>query len=90
MKKKDERCKCIYCKRNKKWYSLMKKYDFTKKDREFLEHIYATLDCVELDNEVNDAVMAGEWPGSEKRLERALLLTRINQKKKEEGYEKNI
>ena len=86
--KKGKKCNCSVCKQHAKWYRLMKKYDFTKADRAFLEHIYATLDCVELDNEVHDAVMDGSWPSAEERLREALKKSMEYKKEAEEKEKK--
>lgn len=70
--KKNRKCDCNLCKRNHKWGRLLKKYDFSKKDGEFLEHIYDTLSAVELDYDVDEAILNGNWTNARHTLEEAL------------------
>lgn len=83
MKKK--KCNCDMCKRHDKWEKFLKKYPFTKNDKEFLDKIYLTLNMTEFEHEISKAVLDGSWPFAIEQLERALVMAKEIKERRDKG-----
>ena len=65
-------CDCKLCKRSRKFDAIMNRYKFRPADKKFLDSMYESLCMVETDYEVDEAILAGQWPEAKEILTRAL------------------
>lgn len=82
---KERKCNCKLCKRDVRWERFLKKYPFTKKDKEFLDSIYTALHGTELNYEVDEAILDGSWPSAIEQLGRAMKKAEDIKKRREAG-----
>lgn len=61
-----KKCNCKFCQRNtqfSKHLALIKEAGLTE-SVEFIKSLYSHLNCVEMDNNVNEAIINGSWPSA--------------------------
>jgi hypothetical protein len=83
--KKRKTCTCDICKRYRKWDKFLKKYPFTRKDREFLDEIFLDLNMTEFNYGVDEAILDGSWPSAIEQLQRALVKAVDIKKRRNKG-----
>jgi hypothetical protein len=68
-RKMNRPCKCEHCQEMNKFFNLIKKYNISKDDEEFLEHIYMKLEAAETSEARLEAILNADWPNAKEYLE---------------------
>ena len=65
-------CNCFLCKRGRKFDKIIKKYNIKGKDKEWLLGFYDSVLCTELERDVDELILKGEWHSAEYQLKQGL------------------
>jgi len=68
---KPKKCECRVCQRHQRYAKHMAELHkvASKETAEFFEEIYTSLNNTELDRDVSDAIINGQWPSANENIE---------------------